>query len=338
MIALGPSKAVSGMSTEIERRLTNILSADVFGYSRLMGLDEAGTLAVLNEYKGVMTGVIAQHRGRVVSTAGDAVLAEFPSSVMAVQTAVDIQRQLAERNQKLEPDRQMWFRIGINLGDVIVERDDIFGDDVNIAARLQSMAEPGGILISGTVFDQVKNKLSLSFNFLGPQRLKNIDAEVPVYSATISGAVRPPSDIRVSQSAPPPSRQQKLILSAIRAAAIVAFLAAINLFSSLLVPVAIFGRVPDLHSPRDPYLSAGGGRGVVQTLSGCRPPNGFELRIVAAVESDRGRESSAPGIDAGASILCANYRRPLPRMVTEQYTIAWTNSLTAAIRLPMLKH
>ena len=192
------------MSTEIERRLTNILSADVFGYSRLMGLDEAGTLAVLNEYKGVMTGVIAQHRGRVVSTAGDAVLAEFPSSVMAVQTAVDIQRQLAERNQKLEPDRQMWFRIGINLGDVIVERDDIFGDDVNIAARLQSMAEPGGILISGTVFDQVKNKLSLSFNFLGPQRLKNIDAEVPVYSATISGAVRPPSDIRVSQSAPPP--------------------------------------------------------------------------------------------------------------------------------------
>ena len=115
---------------------------------------------------------------------------------MAVQTAVDIQRQLAERNQKLEPERQMWFRIGINLGDVIVERDDIFGDDVNIAARLQSMAEPGGILISGTVFDQVKNKLSLSFNFLGPQRLKNIDAEVPVYSAVISGAVRPPVDMQ----------------------------------------------------------------------------------------------------------------------------------------------
>ena len=176
------------MSTEIERRLTNILSADVFGYSRLMGLDEAGTLALLNDYKGIMAGLIAQHRGRIVSTAGDGVLAEFPSSVMAVQSAVDIQRQLAERNQKLEPDRQMWFRIGINLGDVIVERDDIFGDDVNIAARLQSMAEPGGILISGTVFDQVKNKLSLSFNFLGPQRLKNIDAEVPVYSAVMSGA------------------------------------------------------------------------------------------------------------------------------------------------------
>jgi adenylate cyclase len=221
------------MSTEIERRLTNIFSADVLGYSRLMGLDEAGTLALLNDYKGIMAGLIAQHRGRIVSTAGDGVLAEFPSSVMAVQSAVNIQRQLAERNQKLEPDRQMWFRIGINLGDVIVERDDIFGDDVNIAARLQSIAEPGGILISGTVFDQVKNKLSLSFNFLGPQRLKNIDAEVPVYSAVISGAgaARPPLDVRGGQTATPQKTQQKLIMSAIRAGAIVAFFGAINLFS-----------------------------------------------------------------------------------------------------------
>jgi adenylate cyclase len=230
--AAGSSEAVSGMSTEIERRLTNILSADVFGYSRLMGLDEAGTLAVLNDYRGVMTGLIAQHRGRVVSTAGDSVLAEFPSSVMAVQTAVDIQRQLGERNQKLDPDRQMWFRIGINLGDVIVDGDDIFGDDVNIAARLQSMAEPGGVLISGTVFDQVKNKLSLSFNFLGPQRLKNIDAEVPVYSAVMFDAARPPPlEIRGADRAMPQNRQQKLIASAIRAGAIIAFLGAINLFS-----------------------------------------------------------------------------------------------------------
>ena len=239
MVSAGSSEAVSVMSTEIERRLTNIFSADVLGYSRLMGLDEAGTLALLNDYKGIMTGLIAQHRGRIVSTAGDGVLAEFPSSVMAVQSAVDIQRQLAERNQKLEPDRQMWFRIGINLGDVIVERDDIFGDDVNIAARLQSMAEPGGILISGTVFDQVKNKLGLSFNFLGPQRLKNIDAEVPVYSAVMYGGARPPFDIRgservtpqSSESATPQKRQQKLITSAIRAGTIVAFFGAINLFS-----------------------------------------------------------------------------------------------------------
>src|ERR1700728_1988459 len=227
------------MSTEIERKLTNIFSADVLGYSRLMGLDEAGTLALLNDYKRIMTGLIAQHRGRIVSTAGDSVLAEFASSVMAVQSAVEIQRQLAERNQKLEPDRQMWFRIGINLGDVIVERDDIFGDDVNIAARLQSMAEPGGILISGTVFDQVKNKLGLSFKSLGPQRLKNIDAEVPVYSAVMFGGAGrpvenragPPVENRVDQRATPQKRQQKLIVSAIRAGAIVAFFGAINLFS-----------------------------------------------------------------------------------------------------------
>jgi adenylate cyclase len=220
------------MSAEIERKLTNILSADVFGYSRMMGQDEAGTLALLNDYRGIMAGLIAQYRGRIVSTAGDGVLAEFPSSVMAVQTALDIQRQLAERNQKLEPDRQMWFRIGINLGDVIVERDDIFGDDVNIAARLQSMAEPGGILISGTVFDQVKNKLSLSFNFLGPQRLKNIDAAVPVYSAVMGDARRPPPPAATSaHRASPQTRQQRLITSAIRAGAIVAFFAAINLFS-----------------------------------------------------------------------------------------------------------
>src|ERR1700691_1907579 len=200
------------MSTEIERRLTNIFSADVLGYSRLMGLDEAGTLALLNDYKGIMTGLITRNRGRIVSTAGDGVLAEFPSSVMAVQAAVDIQRQLAERNQKLEPDRQMWFRIGINLGDVIVERDDIFGGDVNIAARLQSMAEPGGILIPGTVFDQVKNKLGLSFKSLGPQRLKNIDAEVPVYSAVMYGGDRPPFDVKAGQTAPPQQRQPKLMV------------------------------------------------------------------------------------------------------------------------------
>ena len=220
------------MGDGVERKLTNILSADVFGYSRLMGADEAATLAVLNEYKGVMSGLIAEHRGRVVSTAGDGLLAEFPSSVMAVQTAVEFQREIAERNQKLEPDKRMWFRVGINLGDVIVERADIFGDDVNIAARLQAMAEPGGILISGTVFDQVKNKLSLSFNFLGPQRLKNIEAAVPVYSAAMGvAAVRPPEAPPIRESRPQDARRL-LIRSAIRAGGIIAFFAAINLLSS----------------------------------------------------------------------------------------------------------
>lgn len=219
------------MDSEIERRLTNILSADVFGYSRLMGLDEAGTLALLNDYKAVMTGLIAQHRGRVVSAVGDNLLAEFPSPVMAVQSAVAIQRQLAERNRKLEPDRKMWFRIGINLGDVIVERDDIFGDDVNIAARLQSMAEPGGILISGTVFDQVKNKLSLGFESLGMQHLKNIDAEVPVYRAVMQTAPRSPAAAPAADATAPDQRRRQMKLTAIRTGLLILLLAAINLFS-----------------------------------------------------------------------------------------------------------
>lgn len=226
------------MGAEIERRLSNIMSADVVGYSRMMGADEAGTLALLNSYRTVMFGLIAQNRGRVVSTAGDGVLAEFPSSVMAVQAAVDIQRQLYERNQTLPPERQMWFRIGINLGDVIVEHDDIFGDDVNIAARLQALAEPGGVLISGTVYDQVRNKLSLGFDFLGAQRLKNIEAEVPVYNAVMLGAPKPapavpypaPPPAGVAPS-PPPIRRD-LMPAVLRAGALIAFLAAINLLSS----------------------------------------------------------------------------------------------------------
>ena len=219
------------MDSEIERRLTNIFSADVFGYSRLMGLDEAGTLALLNDYKGVMAALISQHRGRVVSAAGDNMLAEFSSPVMAVQGAVEIQRRLSERNQKLEPDRQMWFRIGINLGDVIVERDDIFGDDVNIAARLQSMAEPGGVLISGTVFDQVKNKLSLGFESLGPQRLKNIDAEVPVYRAVMQGTPGVHVAATETAKATPAAKKHRLMVSAMRTGAIITLLGAINLFS-----------------------------------------------------------------------------------------------------------
>jgi adenylate cyclase len=219
------------MTTEVERRLTNILSADVYGYSRLMGLDEAGTLATLNAYRTAMTDLIAQHRGRVVNAAGDHLLAEFSSAVMAVQCAVEIQRQIAERNQALGPERQMWFRIGINLGDVIVERDDLFGDDVNIAARLQGMAEPGGVLISGTVFDQVKNKLTLNFDALGPQRLKNIDVAVPAYRAVLGAdtAVTVPS--RDAEAKHQAEKWHRFKVSAARTGALVALFGAINLFS-----------------------------------------------------------------------------------------------------------
>ena len=144
----------------VERKLTAILSADVKGYSRLMGEDEVGTLRMLTAYREVTDALIQQHRGRIVSTAGDSILAEFASAVDAVQCAVEIQQALKTRNADLPSERRMEFRIGINVGDVIVEGPQIYGDGVNIAARLEALAEGGGVCISGTVYDQIENKRS----------------------------------------------------------------------------------------------------------------------------------------------------------------------------------
>jgi len=170
---------------EVKRKLTAILSADVKGYSRLMGEDEEGTLRTLNAYKEVMAGFLQQHRGRVVGTAGDSVLAEFASVVDAVRCAVEIQQEIKDKNKKLPDHRRMEFRIGINLGDVIEEREQIYGDGVNIAARVQSLADGGGICISGIVYDQVKKKLSLGYEYLGEQTVKNIAEPVKVYRVLI---------------------------------------------------------------------------------------------------------------------------------------------------------
>jgi adenylate cyclase len=182
-----------------DRKLTTILAADVAGYSRLMGADEPGTLARLKERREAILRHVADHRGRLVNTAGDSVLAEFASVVNAVDCAVRIQRDLAERNAALPEAQRMLFRIGINLGDVMVDGSDLFGEGVNIAARLQQIAEPGGVLISGPVFDQVRNKLSLGFDFLGAQSVKNIAEAVPAYRVVLgpgeaaAAAVRPPA-------------------------------------------------------------------------------------------------------------------------------------------------
>jgi len=173
-----------------ERRLTTILAADVAGYSRLMGADEQATLASLKTSREMIAAEIARHRGRVVNTAGDSILAEFPSVVNGVECAVRIQRDLAERNATRPQDRRMHFRIGINLGDVLIEGEDLFGEGVNIAARLQALAEPGGILVSGSVFEQVRNKLTLSFDFLGPQSVKNIAEAVPAWRIVLNGGTR----------------------------------------------------------------------------------------------------------------------------------------------------
>jgi class 3 adenylate cyclase len=171
-----------------QRKLTTIFSADVQGYSRLMEADEEGTLVTLKQYRDAMARLIAGHGGRVVNTWGDGLLAEFPSVVEAVRTAIDVQNELAEHNAGRPTATRMLFRIGINLGDVIVEGDDLYGDGVNIAARLQTQAAAGGIVISNTVYDQVRNKIGVGFTFLGNLSVKNIEEGVPSYAVRIGNA------------------------------------------------------------------------------------------------------------------------------------------------------
>ena len=178
------------MATEdFKRKLTAIFSADVAGYSRLMGEDEAATVKTLASYREVMASLIKQHRGRVIDSPGDNILAEFVSVVDAVQSAVAVQSELQTRNAELPENRRMEFRIGINLGDVIDEEDRIYGDGVNIAARLEALADPGGICISKTAFDQIETKLSLGYEFMGEQTLKNISKPVGAYRVVMEPRV-----------------------------------------------------------------------------------------------------------------------------------------------------
>jgi adenylate cyclase len=178
------------MADKLKRRLTTILCADVHGYSRLMGEDEAGTLETLRRYRTAMAGLIERHDGRIVNTWGDAVIAEFTSVVEAVQCAIETQQELADQDPHLPEAKRMRFRIGINLGDVMIDGLDIYGDGVNIAARLQELADPGGILISGPVYDQVHNKLSVGFDYLGRHQVKNVAAPVMSYRVTVNGTTQ----------------------------------------------------------------------------------------------------------------------------------------------------
>jgi adenylate cyclase len=170
----------------IERKLAAILAADVAGYSRLMGADEEGTLARLKACRReLMDPEIAEHRGRVVKTTGDGILIEFQSVVDAVRCAMDVQRSMAERNADVTDEQRIEFRVGINLGDIMIDAEDIHGDGVNIAARLEGMAEPGGICISGSSYQQVRDKLTIHFEDMGMQQLKNIARPVRVYRVPI---------------------------------------------------------------------------------------------------------------------------------------------------------
>ena len=239
------------MTTKVRRRLTTLLCADVEGYSRLMEADEAGTLATLRRYRAAMATLMERHDGRIVNTWGDAVIAEFASVVEAVQCAVETQQELSGYNGGLPEPQRMRFRIGIHLGDVMVEGDDVYGDGVNITARLQELAEPGEILISGPVYDQVHNKLSIGFDCLGRQQLKNVAAPVTGYRVLQGGQAPRPlgsqADGRREPAASPPPADGAPVgfvsrawewyirlprLSAVMIA-IVVFLFVINMFSGL---------------------------------------------------------------------------------------------------------
>jgi TolB-like protein/class 3 adenylate cyclase len=166
----------------VERRLAAVLAADVAGYSRLMGADEVGTARTLREHRVVTDALVARHGGRIVKTTGDGVLLEFPSVVDAVECAVAVQAVMGERNEGVPAERRMLFRIGINLGDILIEGDDILGDGVNIAARIENECEPGGVYLSDDAYRQVRGKTSLAFDDLGERSLKNIDRPVRLYA------------------------------------------------------------------------------------------------------------------------------------------------------------
>jgi adenylate cyclase len=187
---------------DFKRKLSAILSADVEGYSRLMSEDEESTVKTITTYREVMTTLIQQHRGKVVDSPGDNLLAEFTSVVDAVQCAVAVQKEISARNNELPENKQMHFRIGINLGDVIEEGDRIYGDGVNIAARLEGLAEPGGICVSKTAFDHIETKLPYGYDFIGDQTVKNIPKPVGAYRVLMDPRVTVKGKLEEEKPAP----------------------------------------------------------------------------------------------------------------------------------------
>jgi adenylate cyclase len=217
--------------------LTSILAADAAGYSRLMSENEEATLRTLTEHRLTIDALIGRHHGRIFGTAGDSVLAEFSSVVEAVQCAIDIQHELRSKNDALPPARRMLFRIGVNLGDVMVRDGDLFGDGVNLAARLQDVADPGGICISSAVYEQVRNKLTVAFDFLGRRSVKNFADVVPVYRLRLGGETGAPAAAARPTGVPRPSQDKrravrKLVRQAMSFGVIIVFLFVLNMVTN----------------------------------------------------------------------------------------------------------
>src|SRR5262245_896986 len=194
----------------VSRKLVAVFAADVEGYSRLMGADEVGTLKALTERRAILDKLIGDYRGRIANTAGDSVLAEFGSAVDAVKCAVEAQTALAEANASLAPERRISFRIGVHIGDVMVRAGDLFGDGVNIAARLQTLAKPGSVWVSGATYDQVRKVLPMTFVDLGVQQVKNIREAIRAYQ--VSAPSETPEVAEVESSPPLPDKPSIAVL------------------------------------------------------------------------------------------------------------------------------
>lgn len=180
----------------MERKLAAILAADVAGYSRLMEVDEEGTLSALRSHREVVEGLIATHRGRVFSGAGDSIIAEFPSAVEAINCAVEIQQEMDERNESVPKDRRLEFRIGLNIGDATAEGGNLRGDGLNIAVRVQELAEAGGICVARNVYSQARHKVAVAFESLGQHDVDNITVPVSVYRVLLDETRRRPRILR----------------------------------------------------------------------------------------------------------------------------------------------
>ena len=225
-------------SPTTQRKLTAILCADVVGYSRLMGDDHDATVKTLSDYRAVFSDYIQQYKGRVVNAPGDSILAEFASVVDAVTAAVEIQRELAKRNEKLPEQRRMHFRIGVNLGDVLIKEGELFGDGVNIAARLESLADPGGVCISRTVYDQVHTRLDLEYDYLGEQKVKNIAEPVRAYNVLLVPGQAPTRTERAARKLARSWRKAALAATVVVLVALVAVLSW-NLYRQSVIESAL---------------------------------------------------------------------------------------------------
>ncbi len=208
----------------MKRKLTTIFCADAQHYSTKMAADEDATLDRLRRYRAIMGQHFERHDGRQINTWGDAVIAEFPSVVEAVRCAVEIQDAITSENRDLPKAQQLWFRVGINLGDVMHDGEDLYGDGVNVASRLEALAEPGGILVSGTVYELSRKQLALGFDFVGDKSVKNIDEPVPSYKVRLDGRNAPNPEDAAKESNAEPAEQSVFTRTATRIEAGLAWL------------------------------------------------------------------------------------------------------------------